>query len=299
MTLVLFGSNNPTGAAFLNICRNNPPEIWGRRSSAFSKKSHIYCDLSMVPSKPMRAIRGVLISFAPIWLLAPFLAHLIREQPEVLQDLKGVIACSSSSFITKQFAFNAYDRELSIKLKQSHEMIRHICIELNIPFQILAPTLVYGEVNGFSDKNISRIIKLLRTLPVIFLPRTTGFRQPIHATQLALIAFQQACKMFTGCWSSDEPQVITLGGDSIITYEDMIRRVKDGLQDEDHAKKCQIITIPDRIFFLIISFLLPINPRLFEALMRIRSNLSNFTEAHKILGDSPKSFPVLPLGTGS
>ncbi len=298
MTLVLFGSNNPTGAAFLNICRNNPPEIWGRRSSAFSKESHIFCDLSMVPLKPMRSIRGVLISFAPIWLLAPFLTHLFRQQPEVLQDLKGVIACSSSSFITKQFSFNDYDRELSIRLKQSHEMIRHICVELNVPFQILAPTLVYGEVNGFYDKNISRIIKLLRILPVIFLPRTTGLRQRIHATHLALIAFQQACKMLSGCWSSDEPQIITLGGDSIITYESMIRRVKDELQDGDHAKKCRIITIPDRIFFLTISLLLPINPKLFEALMRIRSNLSDFTEAHTILGESPKSFPVLPLWTG-
>jgi hypothetical protein len=299
MTLVLFGSNNPTGAAFLNICSDNPPEIWGRRSSESSKESHIYCDLSMIPQKPMRSIRGVLISFAPIWLLAPFLSHLAREQPEVLQDLKGVIACSSSSFITKQFAFNEYDRGLSVQLKQSHKMIRAICIELNIPFQILAPTLVYGEVNGYSDKNISKIIKLLRTLPVIFLPKTTGLRQPIHATQLALIAFQQASKMLSGCWSRDEPQVVTLGGDSIITYEDMIIRIKDALQANDLAKNCQILTIPDRIFFLIISPLLPMNPKLFEALMRIKTNLSDFTEAYKILGEAPKAFPILPLGTGS
>jgi hypothetical protein len=104
--------------------------------------------------------------------------------------------------------------------------------------------------------------------------------------------------MLSGCWSRDEPQIVTLGGDSMITYENMIIRIKDGLQANDLAKNCQILTIPDRIFFLIISPLLPINPKLFEALMRIKTDLSDFTEAHKILGESPKTFPVLPFGTG-
>jgi hypothetical protein len=295
MTLILFGSNNPTGAAFLNLCRTNPPEIWGRKMTPLSKGRHIYCDLSIVPQQPMRSIRGVIVSFAPIWLLAAFLTHLIQEQPEVLRDLKGIIACSSSSFVTKRFAFSDYDRELSTKLQKSHDIIKDICNKLDIPHQILAPTLVYGQANGFTDKNVSKIIQLLRTLPVILLPKTTGLRQPIHASQLALIAYGQAGKMLSGCWCRDEPQIISLGGDSIITYETMIKRIKCALNKEDPARRCRIYIIPDRLFFLLIALLLPINPRLFEAMMRIRSNLSDFTKAHEILEGSPQTFPVLPL----
>jgi hypothetical protein len=41
--------------------------------------------------------------------------------------------------------------------------------------------------------------------------------------------------------------------------------------------------------------LLPINTTLFEAVMRIKSNLAGFSEASDLLQEKPKAFPILPL----
>lgn len=297
MNIVLFGSNNPSGAAFLELCRVNPPEIWGRQPAGDIGIKHNYCDLAKLPKESVAPIKGILVSFAPIWLLAPFLMHLSKTQPESLRYLQGIIACSSSSFMTKKFAFNTYDKELSSNLGKAHEMIKDISTQIQIPYQILAPAMVYGQVRDFGDMNISRIIHLLRILPFILLPKTTGLRQPIHASQLASVAMHQAEKMMCDQWQRGEPKIITLGGDATISYQDMIIQIKNNLNHNDPGKRCRIITIPDRLFYLVASPLLPVNPKSFEAIMRIRSNLSGFTMAHEILNESPRNFPVLPLAT--
>lgn len=297
MTVILFGSNNPTGAAFLNVCNNNSLEIWGRKPATTFTDVFTYCDLTQLPGTPIRPITGVLVSFAPIWLVAPFLAYLLTNQPQALKGLKGIIACSSSSFITKRFAFNDYDKQLASKLSTAQRLIRDICTRLEIPCQILAPTLVYGRVNEYNDKNIGKIIQIMRVLPFIILPKTTGLRQPIHATQLAAVACRQAEKILSSSWSRDEPEVLPVGGDFTMTYATMIKNIKDHLNHGDAARNCQVLLIPDRLFFLITAALLPINPKLFEAIMRIKSDLSDFAKAHEILGEPARRFPILPLAS--
>jgi hypothetical protein len=297
MPLILFGSNNPTGAAFLDVCKIYPVEIWGRRPPSGLERIHTYCDLAEIPSKSIKPINGILVSFAPIWLLASFLTHYFKNKPDILQDLEGIIACSSSSFMTKRFAFNNHDKQLSLRLVNAHNEIQNICSKLNVPCQIIAPTMVYGKINDYSDKNLSKIIKIMRTLPFIILPKTTGFRQPIHAKQLATVASRQASLMQSGYWPSHTDRIMTIGGDSILTYKDMILQIQEQLDQKDHAKKCRIFTVPDRIFFLCVIALLPINPKVFEAIMRICSNLSHFTKVHEILEEPPKRFPILPLAT--
>jgi hypothetical protein len=295
LTVILFGSNNPSGAAFLYLSRMNPPEIWGRRPAPDTCVRHIYCDLTEFSSQYLRKIDGVLVSFAPIWLLAPFLDHLLTYQPGILMNLKGIVACSSSSFMTKRFAFNTYDKELALRLEDSHQKLKYIAQRLNIPYQILAPTLVYGQVNNYSDKNLSQIIKLLRLLPVMFLPKTTGLRQPIHAMQLASVARRQADKMLSDDWPDEEPEIVALGGDSTMSYKEMIFQIQNNLQHGDAGLHCRIIIVPDRLFFILVAPILPVNPKIFEAIMRIKSDLSNFKPAHKILNEEPKTFPILPL----
>jgi hypothetical protein len=295
MGIVLFGCNNPTGAAFLEICSNHPLETWGRRPVLHTKALHTFCDLSEKSPIMVNPISGVLVSFAPIWLVAPFLSNLLENHPRAIKNLKGIVACSSSSFMTKRFAFNHFDKELSRKLENAHQLIIDISKELIIPFQILAPTMIYGKVNGFSDKNISRLIRLMRISPFILLPSSTGLRQPIHAIQLARVAYKQADKMLSGSWSSGEPSVLTLGGDSVLSYEEMLNQIKAEMIMNNIIQECLIFTIPENLFFLLISPLLPINPKLFEAILRIKSNLSDFTKSHQILDELPQQFPVYPL----
>lgn len=295
MKIILFGSNNPTGAAFLHISNEDSVEVWGRSKPVkSSKRPHIYCDLAKPPARIANRIHGIIVSFAPIWLLAPFLFHLINEDHGVIEDLRGVIACSSSSFMTKRFAFNAYDKKLSRCLEDSHDIIASICLRLNIPFQILAPTMIYGEVQGYSDQNLSKLVRLMRFMPLILLPKSNGLRQPIHASQLARVAYTQADKMRTGSWESKEPQILTFGGDSILSYKNMLLAIKQTTASNDSAQRCHILTMPDTFFFLLIALLLPINPKLFEAILRINTDLSDFTMAHQILGEAPLRFPIYP-----
>lgn len=297
MKIVLFGANTPSGAAFLALCDYKRTEIWGRTAPP---NKHLiifnYCDLSNLSAKINQPITGILISFSPIWLLAPFLLHLSQNEPEIVEGIEGIIACSSSSFATKRFAFNEYDKQLAQSLIQAHETIKLVSRKLKIPFQILAPTLVYGQVREYEDRNLSIIHKVMCALPLIILPKRTGMRQPIHAKQLASVAKHQADKMFLGDWNNGDNEILCLGGDVCLSYQNMLLAIRNNTH-QSKAVNCLIIGIPNRLFYILAAPMLLTSPKLFEAIMRIQSNLSGFRKAHEILEVSPESFPVLPLAT--
>jgi len=295
MNIVLFGATNPTGSAFLDITQNCLVHVFGRKSPTNLTGSFTYCDLSIASANDFDAFDSVLVSFAPIWLFSSFIHQLHHNHPHQLTRIRGIIACSSSSYLTKRFAFNDYDKKLTHNLSQAHDTLIYICSCLEIPLQILAPTLVYGCVNEYSDKNITKILKLMQKLPFIFLPIKTGFRQPIHAQQLAFVAFFKSRQMYSDNWSLDEPKILPLGGDSILTYRDMILSLISSLDPPRRATICRVVSIPDRLYYLLVLPMLVINPKLFEALLRMKSNLSDFVMVHQILGESPQEFPVAPF----
>ena len=297
MKLIVFGANNPTGCFFLRLSNAITTEAWGRKAQSAKRINHIFCDLSQEPVEALAKLDGVLVSFAPIWLLAPFLQRLSIKQPQIIENLLGVVACSSSSYMTKRFAFNRKDIELASKLNQAHHIIQGVCTTLGIPLQILAPTLVYGNVDGHKDKNINKLIEIMRASPALFLPNRTGLRQPIHAGQLAGVAFHQAKKILEGNWQTNEESVVALGGDEMLSYEEMVQRIQVSLSSEDLGKQCRIIKVPDKVFYTLSAPILPFNPKLFEAVMRIKSNLSGFTKAHELTNSNPQHFPVFSLGS--
>ena len=61
----------------------------------------------------------IIISFAPIWHLADFLDYLFYQKNSCLKKLKGIIACSSTSAITKRYEFNTFDKNLAKNLSIS------------------------------------------------------------------------------------------------------------------------------------------------------------------------------------
>lgn len=297
MNTLLFGSNNPSGAAFCKLCQGNSLEIWGRKAPIGMNNIHIYCDLSRLPAQPITPLRGILVSFAPIWLLAAYLIHLFENQPDSVAGLNGIIACSSSSFLTKRFAFNSKDKALAQSLGKAHSQIKTLSRHLKIPSIVLAPTMIYGQVDDYGDKNLKKIISIMRLSPFIFLPRTSGFRQPIHATQLACVAHRQVELIKHGQKSRSLHDVVLLGGDVTLSYKEMIMALQQELHQTDRAKYCHILSIPDQLFLFLVAPILPFNPRLFEAILRIRSNLSGFETVHQLLGEPAQGFPVLPLAT--
>lgn len=289
MSIILFGANNPAGAAFISLPQTVPIESRGRSPGINS----IFCDLSVLPlNNKVKPLKGVLVSFAPIWLLAPFLEYIADQQPEALVDLVGVVACSSSSFITKRFAFNRYDQNLVDTLAKAHDSLTGVCNRLRIPLQILAPTLIYGSVHVYTDKNISKILQVMRLLPLIVLPKQSGSRQPIHAFQLSLVAQHQAQKILSGEWSTSEPVVLAIGGDEILSYEHMILKAKSMLDAEDSARNCKIVTINAKLFILLATPLILFDLKQYESVLRICSNLSGFAKSHEITRSESHRFPI-------
>jgi hypothetical protein len=294
MTYTIFGCSNPTGAYFLEYISGCSVEVWGRKEPVDESFKFVYCDLTLPPQSSLGNIKGVLISFAPIWLLAEFLAKASVEKPSILRDLTGIVAVSSSSYLTKRFAFSSYDKGLSESLRNAHSLLADVSNSLNVVCHILAPSLVYGTKNGYSDRNIRTIIRLTRIMPFIVLPKQTGSRQPIHASQLAQVVLFKA-QSISYPWDRIQPEILTLGGDETISYSQMISRVKNALPIKDKGRGCRIIEVPNRVFFTFVAGILPLDTKLFEAIMRITSDLSGFSTPSKILGEKPSIFPILPL----
>lgn len=296
MNIHLFGASTPSGAA---LCQLSQFDLFCySRHSLDLNRLTLPVDLTNPDSfHPFGDYRdsGVWISFAPIWLFAPFLNYLSIHYPRRLEGLRGVIACSSSSIITKCFAFNAFDRHLIHKLKSAEDQLLDTCRNLSIPCRILRPTLIYGHIGPYADRNLSRVINQLRRFPVIPLPLDTGLRQPIHAIQLAAVVLHFVEQLAYSRWDSQLPECIALGGDTILTYRQMIISLQNVCPPDDPASRCKFVTIPNRLFFFAASILLLISPKRFEAILRTGSNLSGFTPSFQILGSEPKPFPVLPL----
>ena len=235
---------------------------------------------------------SIWISFAPIWLFAKFFDCLASESPQYLSSLKGLVACSSSSAITKRFAFNSFDHALASRLNASEDQLIEVCNRLAVPCRILQPTLVYGQVGNFKDRNLNVILRFLRQLPVLPLPSQTGLRQPIHASQVAAVSLFLSFQILHSSLPSSLPTRIPIGGDINLTYAEMIKALQLSLPPGDPARRCRLILIPNRIFFFFAALLLLRSPKSYEAVLRMSANLSGFIAAHQLLGCEPQSFPV-------
>ena len=119
---------------------------------------------------------------------------------------------------------------------------------------------------------------------VLILPSRTGKRQPIHVTQLASVITH-----FTLKEENDQrikkQDIVNVGGDEIISYNKMIKRIA-----EKTGVKLVIIYIPNRIFYFIASIVLLFNEKMYASLLRMNSDLSDFTQACKITNHDHQNF---------
>jgi len=296
MELHLLGAATPTGEAFRQQAASPdlhcPLHAYSRRSAVTPADFTNPASFRPAgnPSTP-----SLWISFGPIWLLAPFLEQLALEHPERLAGLRGLIACSSSSAITKRFAANRFDRELVARLSGAEDQLIATCRRLQVHCHILQPTLIYGLAGPYVDRNLSCLLQVLRRLPCLLLPAESGLRQPIHASQLAAVALHIAEQLSGSGCDPALPERITLGGDTTLSYASMISALQQAQPADDPARRCRLLPIPNSIFFSLAAPLLLRSPKSFEAVLRMGANLSGFTPAHQLLGREPQPFPVLPL----
>lgn len=308
LSVHLFGAATPTGEAFRQLVSSTEPSwplhAYGRRQAAGETAATHLADLSDPSAYRPAGEPGapaVWVSFAPIWLLAPFLEQLAREAPQRLEGLRGVIACSSSSVLTKRFAANPADRALVDRLSGAETMLLSSCRRLRLPCRILQPTLIYGRVGPYADRNLSRLLQLMRRLPLLPLPAHSGLRQPIHASQLAAVAWEAARRIAAPGGQGDAPAEATwperlaLGGDDQLSYRAMLQALQRAQPAGDPARRCRLVPIPDRLFILLAAPLLLRSPRAFEAILRMGADLAGFTPAHRLLERPAQPFPMLPL----
>ena len=296
MQLHLFGSSTTSGASFKRLLSVLNDEFslvsYSRSNSSFP--ADLNCPDAFYPDG-VPGESGLWISFAPIWLFAPFIEQLAREYPERLNGLSGVIACSSSSAVTKRFASNSYDRDLVARLITAEDSLISTCRFLNVPCRILRPTIIYGRVGPYVDSNLSRLIGVMRRLPFLPIPAVTGLRQPIHASQLAAVTLEIVRQLCSTSCDLHLSERIELGGDQELNYAAMLTSLQQSLPSNDPARSCLLLPLPPRIFYTLAAPLLLCSPKLYEAVLRIGSNLSGFQPAHHFLNSKPQSFPILPL----
>ena len=296
LSLHLFGSATPSGQSLLSLasgCIEDSYIYAYSRRLAAEHRADFADPAGFLPAGV--GIPAVWISFGPIWLLAPFLEELAQKHSERLQDLRGLIACSSSSALTKRFAANDFDRALTARLISAEDQLLATCRRLDVPCRILRPSLIYGQVGPYGDRNLSRLLALMRRLPLVAWQCHSGLRQPIHASQLAAVALELAKQMLGLGLYSALPERIALGGDSQISYKAMLQALQQALPANDPARNCRICEIPNRLFFLLAAPLLLRSPKAYEAVLRIASDLAGFTPSHQLLDQPPQPFPVLPL----
>lgn len=297
----VFGATTAAGEAFLQLALKlnggGSVRAYSRGLSPAVTANH-FVDFSDPPSfRPAfeESSPSVYVSFAPIWLFAPFLNQLATSYPDRLFGLRSVIVCSSSSTITKRFAANRFDRELWARLSGAEDQLLATCGLLQVPCHILQPTLIYGQAGAYGDRNLSKLLQLLRRLPCLPLPAESGLRQPIHASQLAAVALHIAEQLSGSGCDPSLPERITLGGDTTLSYSSMISALQQAQPADDSARHCRLLPIPNRLFFSLAAPLLLRSPKAFEAVLRMGANLSGFTPAHQLLSREPQPFPVLPL----
>ncbi|WP_216901254.1 hypothetical protein [Synechococcus sp. CCY 9618] len=297
--ITLFGASTPSGQALIGLAGDRPLTVAGRRPPPCPTANgeplpFLRCDLDD-HGVPVQTPAGRLLSFAPIWSFAPWLARWASQEPESFADLQGVVACSSSSVITKRFAANRFDRDLVRRLRQAQDLLTSTCTAHRVPLRILAPTLIYGQAGPLGDRNLSQLRSLLRRLPLLPLPDRGGLRQPIHCRQLAAVALHLADRLSAGGPDPSEPVLLPLGGDDTLSYAAMLQRLQGATVPGDPARRCRLVALPPRLFQLLATPLLLLSPKGFEAVQRIGSDLAGFTPAHSILGGAPEAFPVHPL----
>ena len=290
MNIYLFGKTSLSGEVFFNYF-NLKKTKYKIHSFSRSEKKGYKIDLQNVNSFSLiNNEEFILVSFAPIWHLADFLNDLFYHENSKLLNLKGIIACSSTSALTKRFEFNNYDKNLVKKLLRSENKIISVAEKLNINCQIIRPTMIYGSFKEVKDQNISKIIHIMRHLKIVFLPSKAGLRQPIHAYQLAEVVYFLMIKSLKSKTKVNN-NVINLGGDIILNYYEIIKSLKSSLAKDDPARRCLILKIPNRFFLISILPVMIFSPKYFAALSRICSDLSGFQKACEITRNKPRSFP--------
>ena len=139
--------------------------------------------------------------------------------------------------------------------------------------------------------NFIKIINLFKKLPFCIIPSHTGYRQPIHFSQLSELTYLLLEKQIKHNSKDKINQILEVGGDEEITYSELLKKLSIDESDSKN-KRCKVMSIPNKLFYILVCPLLIFKPKFFEALYRMQSDLSGFPKYSEYAGKSPEKFPI-------
>lgn len=155
-----------------------------------------------------------IISFGPMDALAGWLARFdTRPAP-------GLVATSSMSVVSKRDSVVDGERALVARLEAGEQALQRECARLGMAWALIRPTLIYGA--GL-DRSLSPIARRAMRWRVFPLPRAEGWRQPVHAADVAEAAWRALCL------PEAAGRVFELGGGERLRAGEMFARVRDSL----------------------------------------------------------------------
>tara|TARA_Y100001933_G_scaffold262787_1_gene321719 strand:- start:774 stop:1664 length:891 start_codon:yes stop_codon:yes gene_type:complete len=288
----IFGISTPVGQSFKEILNSY---YQTKNIFCYSRNGDPYIKYDLkIPNKSI--IKNlhkntIIISFAPIWDISNLFKYLYSFDKSIIKNIDSVILLSSTSILTKKFSTNNFDKDLYNKLRISEDYITNLSKRFKFNLSIIRPTLIYGSINHYSDQNITKIGKLMKIFPVIFFPKDTGLRQPIHIRQLGEVIYQ-IFDYYENNKKKSQVRVIEVGGDTSLSYLDMVYAIRDNLIKTKKISFCTIIKIPNKIFYFLTFPIFLISPKIFESFLRIQANLSGFSTYSIITNKKPLKFPV-------
>ncbi len=174
---------------------------------------------------------AVVFSLLPLWLLPSLLPN--------LRDARRIVAFGSTAAISKDASADRGERELAWRLRRAEADLAEACSEMDLPWTLLRPTLVYG---GGQDRNISAIARAARRFGLFALPAPgRGLRQPVHADDLARAALSAV-----GCPDA-RGATFDLPGGETLTYREMVERI---FQAANRAPRILLLPEPALVFMV-------------------------------------------------
>ena len=293
-SILLFGSSTKTG----NYIYQNY-DVFTNYSKVYRfsrrKKADFYLDLKSYnfPKKFFLDKKFTIISLAPIWLFVPYLESLLETKKIDKDNILGLIVTSSTSAITKKYAWNKYDQELSEKLIFWENKLSYLKKKYSLKkVTIIRPALIYGDIGSNSDNNLSLLLNIIKRTQFLLIPKETGLRQPIHFSQLGASILNISKYFIEDTKDKNSLRVLNLGGDEELTYEEIINKINNSFTKYRFLGKYIILKIPNRIFFFFCMPILVFSPKFYEAIQRIAINMGGFTKSYKVSGKNKEEFPV-------
>ncbi len=208
-TILLFGASGAVGR-FLKPLLTPDYRVIGVSRKPASGPDSLQGDLSRTdfvwPQSDIAISVGPLDAFAN-WL-----------ERNTQMPLQRIVALSSMSAESKQFSVDGRERAVAQRLRDSEVKLFAIGTARHIAITIFRPTMIYGAGIDRSLAPIARASKRWHLMPVV--AGMTGFRQPVHAADLA-----GACASVLEN-AATFGKTYELGGGERLTLKEMIRRIR-------------------------------------------------------------------------